>query len=410
MANGSMISSVRRKYEALAPLLHEKARRCGAACEALSLGRGGISLVAAATELSRPMIRRGIAELQAGDQRPSPDQPDHPRIRRPGGGRYSVAATDRTLLQDLQRLIEPATRGDPMSPLLWTCKSTRNLADALVDLGHDLSHQTVGRLLVDLGYSLQANRKTEEGKDHPDRDAQFEHINRKVRSFQRRGQPVVSVDTKKKELVGNYRNPGQEWEPEGQPRRVRSKAFPDKELGKVAPYGVYDQTANEGWVNVGITHDTAEFAVGSLRRWWSRMGHQVYPEARELLVTADSGGSNGSRSRLWKVCLQELADELGLKISVCHFPPGTSKWNKIEHRMFCHITENARGRPLVSHEVVVNLIGSTRTGMGLRIQAELDTTSYETGVKVTNKELEAVRLKKDKFHGEWNYTILPHRK
>jgi hypothetical protein len=314
------------------------------------------------------------------------------------------------LLKDLHDLVDLATRGDPMSPLLWTCKSTRHLAEALGAMGHDVSHQTVARLLSESGYNLQADRKTEEGKDHPDRDAQFEHINRKVRSFQRRGQPVVSVDTKKKELVGNYKNPGREWEPEGRPRRVKSKDFPDKVLGEVAPYGVYDQTVNEGWVNVGITHDTAEFAVESIRRWWSRMGRPVYPEAKELLVTADSGGSNGSRSRLWKVCLQELADELGLKISVCHFPPGTSKWNKIEHRMFCHITENWRGRPLVSHEVVVNLIGSTRTRTGLRIQAELDTNSYETGVKVTNKELEAVRLKKDKFHGEWNYTILPHSK
>jgi hypothetical protein len=405
-----MISSVRRKYEALAPLLHEKARRCWAACEALSLGRGGISLVAAATELSRPMIRRGIAELQAGDQGPGPDQPDHPRIRRPGGGRYSIAATDRTLLQDLQRLIEPATRGDPMSPLLWTCKSTRNLADALVDLGHDLSHQTVGRLLVDLGYSLQANRKTEEGKDHPDRDAQFEHINRKVRSFQRRGQPVVSVDTKKKEIVGNYRNSGREWEPRGRPRRVKSRDFPDKELGKVAPYGVYDLTANEGWVSVGIDHDTAEFAVESVRRWWYRMGRPVYPEAKELLITADSGGSNGWRNRLWKVCLQDLADETGLKIAVCHFPPGTSKWNQIDHRMFCHITENWRGRPLVNHAVVVNLIGSTQTRTGLQVQAELDTNRYKKGIKVADAELESVRLKQDKFHGEWNYTIEPHPK
>jgi hypothetical protein len=297
-----------------------------------------------------------------------------------------------------------------MSPLLWTCKSTRHLAGALDAIGHEVSHQTVARLLTEAGYNLQVNRKTEDGKDHPDRNAQFEYINRKVRSFQRRGQPVISVDTKKKELVGNYQNPGQEWEPKGQPRRVNSKDFPSKELGKVAPYGVYDLTTNEGWVNVGITHDTAEFAVESIRRWWSRMGRQVYSGARELLVTADSGGSNASRSRLWKVSLQGLADELGLTISVCHFPPGTSKWNKIEHRMFCHITENWRGRPLTSRAVVVNLIGSTRTRTGLRIQADLDTNVYETGVKVTNKELDSVCLKKNKFHGEWNYTILPHKK
>jgi hypothetical protein len=408
MADPAMISSVRQKYEALAPLLHEKARRCWAASEALSLGRGGISLVATATDLSRPMIRRGIAELQAGDHVPGDARPGPTRIRRPGGGRHSISSTDPTLLEDLKRLIDPITRGDPISPLLWTCKSTRNLTDALLALGHDLSHQTVGRMLDDLGYNLQANRKTEEGQDHPDRDAQFEHINTKVRSFQRRGQPVISVDTKKKEIVGNYRNSGREWEPRGHPRRVKSKDFPDKELGKVAPYGVYDLTANEGWVNVGISHDTARFAVESVKRWWKRMGRSVYPKAKELLITADAGGSNGSRNRLWKICLQELADETGLQIAVCHFPPGTSKWNKIEHRMFCHITENWRGQPLVSRAVVVNLIGSTRTRTGLRVESELDTTTYEKGIKVTDEELESVQLKKDKFHGDWNYRIDPH--
>jgi hypothetical protein len=390
-------------------LLHEKAQRLWAACEARALGRAGVSLVAAVTGLSRPTIHRGLAELNAGPEAGA-EADSSTRIRRTGGGRHRRTTRDPSLLQDLQDLVDPATRGDPMSPLLWTCKSTRHLAEALGTLGHDVSHQTVARLLTESGYNLQANRKTEEGKDRPDRNAQFEHINRTVRSFQRRGQPVVPVDTKEKEWVGNHKNPGQEWEPEGQPRRVKSKDFPDTVLGKVAPYGVDDPTANEGWVDVGITHDTAEFAVESIRRWWSRMGRRVYPGARAVLVTADSGGSNGSRSRLWKVCLQELADELGLKIRVCHSPPGTSKWNKIEHRMFCQITEDWRGRPLVSHEVVVNLIGSTRTRTGLRIQAELDTTSYETGVKVTNKELGEVRLKKDKFHGEWNYTRLPHRK
>jgi hypothetical protein len=410
MANSAMISTVRQKFEALAPLLHEKARRCWAACEALSLGRGGISLVAAATRLSRPTIRRGIAELQAGDHDSVGPHPDRPRIRQPGGGRHSIAEADGTLICDLKRLIDPATRGDPMSPLVWTCKSTRTLADALIDMGHDLSHQAVGRLLVDLGYSLQANRKTEEGKDHPDRNAQFEHINAQVRSFQRRGQPVVSVDTRKKEIVGNYKNPGREWEPDGQPRRVKSKDFPDQQLGKVAPYGVYDLTANEGWVSVGISHDTAEFAVESVRRWWYRMGRAVYSGAKELLITADAGGSNGSRNRLWKVCLQDLADETGLRIAVCHFPPGTSQWNKIEHRMSCHITENWRGRPLVGRAVVVNLIGNTRTRTGLQIQAELDTATYEKGIKVTEQEMESVRLQRDKFHGDWNYRIEPHSK
>jgi hypothetical protein len=410
MATPASITIVRQKYEALAPLLHEKAQRRWAACEALALGRGGISLVSAATGLSRPTIRRGLAELDTIRDDAQEDEHDRTRIRRPGAGRPRLTVGDRSLLDDLKRLVDPATRGDPMSPLLWTCKSTRHLAQALGPLGHDVSHQTVARLLTELGSNLQANRKTEEGKGHPDRDAQFEPINGKVRSFQRRGQPVVSVDTKKKELVGNSKNPGREWGPEGQPRRVKSKDFPDKALGKVAPYGVYDLTANEGWVNVGITHETAEFAVESIRRWWYRMGSQVYPSTQELLVTADSGGSNGSRTRLWKVCLQELADELGLKIHVCHFPPGTSKWNKIEHRMFCHITENWRGRPLVSHAVVVNLIGSTRTRTGLRIQAELDTNAYEKGIKVTNEELAGVRLNRDKFHGEWNYTVLPHKK
>jgi hypothetical protein len=410
MAQSSIITGIREKYQALSPLLHEKARRCWAACEALSLGYGGITLVATATRLSRPTIRRGIAEIRAGDLGRDDPDPAGPRIRRPGGGRLPLAESDPRLLRDLRRLVDPATRGDPMSPLLWTCKSTRNLAGALVEMGHDLSHQTVGRVLTDLGYSLQSNRKAEEGKDHPDRDAQFVHINDRVLNSQRRGQPVISVDTKKKEIVGNYKNPGREREPEGRPRRVKSKDFPDEALGKVSPYGIYDVTANEGWVNVGIDHDTAEFAVESIRRWWYRMGRAVYPGAKELLITADSGGSNGRRNRLWKLSLQGLADETGLEIAVCHFPPGTSKWNKIEHRMFCHITENWRGRPLVSRAVVVNLIGSTRTRTGLRIQAELDTNTYPKGIKVTDREMESIRLSKDEFHGEWNYTISPHPK
>ena len=403
--------SVQRKYEAISPLLHEKARRRWAACEASALGYGGISAVARATGLSRPVIRRGIAEWKgARDHATEETAASCTRVREPGGGRPRLVAVDPTLWKDLERLVDPTTRGDPMSPLLWTCESTRKLAEALAGWGHTVSHQTVARVLVEMDYSLQGNRKTEEGKDHPDRNAQFEHINRKVRSFQERGQPVISVDTKKKGLIGNYRNSGQEWRPRGQPRKVKSKDFPDKQLGKVAPYGVYDVTANEGWVNVGITHDTAEFAVESIRRWWRRMGKSVYPRAKELLITADSGGSNGNRSRLWKLCLQRLADELAMKITVCHFPPGTSKWNKIEHRMFCHITENWRGRPLVSHQVAVNLIGSTSTTTGLHIEVELDINRYEKGIKVTDNQLSAVRLKKSPFHGEWNYTILPHSK
>lgn len=405
MTRSTTIATVRQKYEALTPLLHEKARRRWAACEAQALGRGGITLVAAATGLSRPTIRKGITELQSNA---AGDGADAAHIRRFGGGRLPLIATDPVLLEDLKNLVDPATRGDPMSPLQWTCKSTRNLADALRVKGHTISHQTVARLLTDLDYSLQANRKTQEGKDHPDRNAQFEHINAKILAFQQRGQPVVSVDAKKKERVGNYKNAGAEWQPEGQPVKVKSKDFVDKELGKVAPYGVYDLTANEGWVSVGITHDTAVFAVESIRRWWYRMGRLAYPQAEELLVTADSGGSNGSRLRLLKVCLQYLADDLRMPVSVCHFPPGTSKWNKIEHRMFCHITENWRGRPLVSHAVVVNLIGNSKTRAGLHIQAELDTNFYALGIKVTDEELGGVRLERDTFHGEWNYTILPH--
>jgi hypothetical protein len=405
MADSATIVTVRQKYQALAPLLNEKARRRWAACEARALGRGGISLVAAATGLSRPTIRTGLADLDL------PDEPTEggPRVRRVGGGRSPLRVTDPALLTDLQQLVDPVTRGDPMSPLLWTCKSTRNLAEALTGMGHGISHQTVARLLSDLGYNLQVNRKTEEGHDHPDRNAQFEHINAKVRAFQRRGQPVVSVDTKKKELIGNYKNAGADWQPAGDPVKVKAKDFPDKQLGKVAPYGVYDLTTNAGWVSVGITHDTAEFAGATLRRWWYRMGQATYPEAKELLVTADAGGSNGHRVRLWKVSVQRLADEWNLRISVCHFPPGTSKWNKIEHRMFCHITENGRGRPLVSQAVVVNLIGSTTTRAGLQIQAELDTNQYEKGIKVTDAELEKVQLKRDSFHGDWNYLIVPHR-
>jgi hypothetical protein len=312
------------------------------------------------------------------------------------------------LLRDLKALLEPATRGDPQSPLLWTCKSTRNLAEELGRLGHGVSHDTVGRLLEELDYSLQANRKTREGKGHPDRDAQFQHINRQVRHFQRRGLPAVSVDTKKKELLGDFKQSGREWRPQGCPEPVRVHDFRDKGLGVGIPYGVYDLTRNNGWVSVGIDHDTAAFATETIRRWWARMGSLAYPEAEELLLTADGGGSNSSRTRLWKVCLQRLADDLGLQISVCHFPPGTSKWNKIEHRMFCHITENWRGRPLLSRAVIVNLIGSTTTRTGLHIKAELDTGSYPTKIKVSDAEYASVRIRRATFHGNWNYTILPH--
>ena len=396
------LSVLREKYQALAPFLDERVLRRWAAVEAQALGRGGASAVARATGISRTTIRSGLAELHNPSAGPPPD-----RVRRPGAGRPRLTDGDPKLLDDLLDLLEPATRGDPMAPLLWTSKSTRHLADALVALGHPISHDSVGRLLEDIGYRLQANRKTEEGTDHPDRDAQFEYINRSVRRFQRRHQPVVSVDAKKRELLGNFRNPGREWRPKGSPRRVRTHDFRDKELGVGIPYGVYDLTRNDGWVSVGIDHNTAEFATESVRRWWERMGSLVYPAAKELLITADGGGSNGSRVRLWKWMLQRLADRLGLAITVCHFPPGTSKWNQIEHRMFCHITENWRGRPLVSRAVIVNLIGHVRTSEGLRIEAELDTHSYPKGIKVSDEELAEIRLQRAKFHGDWNYTIHP---
>jgi Rhodopirellula transposase DDE domain len=406
MVTDEAIPTVRRKYQTLSRIMDERMRRRWAASEALALGWGGITAVAEATGLSPTTIRAGIAECRAPDAPPAHPTHEH-HVRSPGGGRKRLTQEDRTLLKDLETLVNPSTRGDPQSPLLWTCKSTRNLAEALIGQGHRVSHQTVARVLQAMGYNLQVNRKTREGTSHPDRDAQFEYIAKQVRWFQRRGQPVVSVDTKKKELVGDFKNGGREWQPEGSPEEVRCKDFIDKVLGKVAPYGVYDQTVNEGWVSVGIDHDTAQFAAETLRRWWSRMGRGVYPRATDLLVTADGGGSNGSRSRLWKLALQGVADEIGLRIVVCHFPPGTSKWNKIEHRMFCHITENWRGRPLVSRSVVVNLIGNTRTKAGLKINAELDTNTYPTGLKVTKEQFATIKIKKAKFHGEWNYTISP---
>jgi hypothetical protein len=331
-------------------------------------------------------------------------------VRRAGGGRKPVTHDDASLLRDLESLVDPVTRGDPRSPLRWTCKSTRKLAEELQRQGHTVGYRTVAVLLHRLDYSLQSNRKTREGASHPDRNAQFEYINAQVCRSQKRGQPVVSVDTKKKELIGDFKNGGREYQPEGSPEEVGTHDFMDKVLGKAIPYGVYDMTAHEGWVSVGIDHDTAYFATESLRRWWANMGSKVYPRAKELLVTADGGGSNGSRLRLWKVAVQGLADATGMKIKVCHFPPGTSKWNKIEHRMFCHITENWRGRPLRSLGVIVNLIGNTKTEAGLKVRAELDNSPYGIGIKVSDEQLAAVRMKKDDFHGEWNYTISPKKK
>jgi hypothetical protein len=404
----SMVLAIRAKYTILEPVLDERVCRLWAATEARAIGRGGITRVAEATGLSRVTIRAGLNELDrpvtATDRQAATE-----RIRRPGGGRKPLVDHDLNLLHDLETLVDPVTRGDPMSPLRWTCKSAAKLAAELQTKGHAVSERTVNRLLHALDYSLQSNRKTIEGKSHPDRDAQFQYINRRVKAFQRQGQPVVSVDTKKKELVGQFRNGGREWQPKGQPEEVEVYDFAKKDLGKVIPYGIYDQTANTGWVSVGVDHDTAEFAVETLRRWWRKMGSKVYPRARRLLITADGGGSNGRRCRLWKAELQELADEIGLRLSVCHFPPGTSKWNKIEHRMFCHITENWRGRPLVSRAVVVNLIGHTTTETGLAIRSELDEGSYPTGRKVSDEQMEGLSIRREKFHGEWNYTILPRQ-
>ena len=398
-------SRIAEKYEALRGVMDEQVRRLWAATEARALGYGGVSTVARAVGLTRPTITAGMKEL--GDARQLvPMAPRH-RVRREGAGRPRATATDTRLCPALEELVEPATRGHPMSPLRWTCKSVRTLAAELTRQGHRVSHQTVSEVLQDLGYSLQANRKTREGTQHPDRNAQFEHIARRAKEFQQRGEPVISVDTKKKELVGDFKNAGREWHPKGQPPTVRVHDFQDAELGKAIPYGVYDLGADAGWVSVGIDHDTPEFAVESIYCWWRQMGRKTYPEAGELLITADGGGSNGSRTRLWKVALQRMADATGLKISVCHLPPGTSKWNKIEHRMFCHITRNWRGRPLENLEVVVNLIASTTTTKGLRVRAVLDTNDYPTGIKVDDAMMAALHLKPDSFHGEWNYAITP---
>ena len=403
-----VVETVKTKFSALDPWFDERLRRRWAAVEARLMGRGGIACVAAATGMSPTTIRAGLKELDA-NQHAADIEPDTGRLRRPGAGRKPLSARDPKLAHALERLVDPVTRGDPMGPLLWTCSSAARLASELSSVGHPVSERTVNRLLHELGYSLQANRKTLEGAQHADRDAQFKHINRRVRAFQALRQPVVSVDTKKKELIGEFHNGGREWRPKGQPERVKAHDFVDKELGKAIPYGVYDVTRDNGWVSVGEDHDTAVFAVQTLRRWWLRMGRATYPLAKRLLITADGGGSNSSRSRLWKVELQKFADATGLRISVCHFPPGTSKWNKIEHRMFCHITENWRGRPLVSREVVVNLIGHTRTKSGLTIRSELDHNSYPTGQSVSDEQMQALNLKRDKFHGEWNYTLTPRK-
>ena len=400
--------ALRAKYQALSGLLDERSFRLCLAGDALALGHGGISQVARASGGSRTTIHAGIRDLLEGARAPSAETvPKARRVRRPGGGRKARPETDETLLEDLDHLLDPMTRGDPMSPLRWTCKSTTKLAEELRARGHVVSQVTVWRLLDELGYSMQSNRKTREGSDHPDRNAQFEFINATAREFLEHGWPVISVDTKKKELVGPFKNAGKEWQKKGEPVAVNMHDFPDPALGKVIPYGVYDIGRNEGWVSVGISHDTAQFAVEAIRRWWLQMGQRAYPTARQLLITADGGGSNGARVRLWKVELQRLADELELHLHVRHFPPGTSKWNKIEHRMFCHITENWRGRPLISRMAVVELIAATRTAKGLVLHAELDEAAYETGKTATDDQMRSLALERCDFHGEWNYSLLP---
>ena len=401
MATTEIVRWIGMKYQGVLPTLTERSRRRWAAVEAQSLGHGGVCAVAAATGLSRTTIYAGLEDMRLGGDLPAE------RIRRPGGGRKPLTRSDPGLLMALEALLEDATRGDPQSPLLWTCKSVRRLAAEVTRAGHPVCHKTVATLLDQAGYSLQGNRKAREGASSPDRDAQFRHISRQVRRFQRRGQPVISVDTKKKELVGDFRNGGRQWRPQGQPLEVRIHDFLDKKLGKAIPYGVYDLTNNEGWVSVGIDHDTAQFAAEAIYRWWKKMGRRRFPRANRLMITADSGGSNSCRGRLWKLALQRLADRTGLSLAVCHFPPGTSKWNKIEHRMFCHITQNWRGQPLVSHEVIIKLIGATTTRHGLRVRAALDPGKYPLGLKVSKEQFRQVCLVPSGFHGDWNYSISP---
>lgn len=394
--------SIRRRYEKIAPSLNEKARRHWSGAEALELGYGGVAAVSRATKLTPRTIRRGVREL-SGETAPE----EEGRQRKPGGGRKKLSERQPNLMKALEELVEPYSSGDPMRPLRWTCKSTSNLAADLNEQGFTVSPSSVRSLLKDIGYSLQGTRKRFEGKQSPDRNKQFEYISKATEEFQRRGSPVISVDAKKKELVGNFSNGGQEWQRQGHPIEVEAYDFINKDLGKVTPYGTYDLTHNLGWVNVGTDKDTARFAVRSIECWWEELGERLYPDAKEILIMADGGGSNGSRNRLWKRSIQEWANREGLSVMVCHFPPGTSKWNKIEHRMFCHITRNWRGTPLVSHEVIVELIGSTTTKEGLSIGVSLDLDTYPTGLKVSDEEMESLNITRADFHGEWNYVIAP---
>ena len=396
------VETLQSKFESLAPALTERSRRLWAATEAVALGHGGIALVARATGIARSTISRGIQELKSGESL-NPD-----RARRPGGGRKRTIEKDIALLVDLEALLDPTTAGLPDAPLRWTSKSTRKLAAELQAMGHTVSHRLVAELLRDLGYTLQAHRKTREGTPHPDRDAQFQYLNEQVLRCQKQGSPVISVDTKKKELVGDFKNPGRDWRPKGSPERVRVHDFLIPAQGKAIPYGVYDLTRDEGWVSVGIDHDTAHFAVNAIRSWWQKMGRSVYSGASHLLITADAGGSNGPKTRLWKCELQKFANRTGVTITVCHYPPGTSKWNKIEHRLFCHIATNWRGKALTSLAAIVSLIGSTTTTTGLRVRSEIDKRSYPKGVGVSNEQMAQINLKHHDFHGDWNYTIHPN--
>lgn len=401
MPDATVVEGIRLKYDALVEDLDERGRRRWAATEAIALGRGGIVAVATATGMSDRTVKNGIAELRQSKPLSSGRQ------RRHGGGRKSLEHHTKDLRKAVERLVEPTERGDPQSPLRWTCKSLSNLQAELNAAGYDVGRTKIARILKELGYSLQGNRKTREGNDHPDRDAQFQHIATRVKAYRHGGRPAVSVDTKKKEVLGNKANGGREYRPKGKPVEVDTHDFPDKALGKAVPYGVYDITENEALVSVGVSSDTAEFAVEAIRRWWSELGQERYGRPKRLLITADAGGSNGHRNRLWKLELQSLANETGMKIEVCHYPPGTSKWNKIEHRLFCHITRNWRGVPLESHQVVVNLVSSTRTDEGLEVHCWLDAGEYKTGRKVTDAEMQSVRIKRNDFHGDWNYEIQP---
>jgi hypothetical protein len=402
MHDAQVIDGLELKFNSLVGDLDERGRRRWAATEAMALGYGGVTAVSLATGLSDRTIRNGIKELRSDDPLPSSRQ------RRPGGGRKPLEETQQDLIVVIDRLVEPTERGDPQSPLRWTCKSLSNLQTELLSQGFQVGRMKISKVLRSLGYSLQGNRKTREGTDHPDRNAQFEHIARRVRACQRGGRPAVSVDTKKKETLGKKANVGKEYRPSGEPLEVDTHDFPDKQLGKAIPYGVYDIDSDEAWVSVGISRDTGTFAVEAIRRWWRRMGKKRYAKPKRLLITADSGGSNGHRNRLWKFELQRLADETGMTIEVCHYPPGTSKWNKIEHRLFCHITRNWRGVPLESHQVVVSLVSSTRTSEGLEVHCRLDENDYPKGQKINDAEMAAIKIKRNAFHGDWNYEIKPH--